>query len=186
MLGIFARILGISHDGSINPLHYEALLLPFRSMPPPLSQAQRDRIVRCIDNGLSNPVIQNIEQIGSFVLNKIRRNLKKYGSHTAPPKPSGRRHRIAPEVAQALKVYLEGKPGAYQKELVQYLRTEWNIVCDQATVSRALKAYGLKETRKHRPKQRKASGPSAPAPSLPAPEIGPRDAPEQEIRQRLA
>ncbi|KAG7009469.1 hypothetical protein G7Y79_00002g005840 [Physcia stellaris] len=114
-------------------------------MPPPLSEECKNRIVRAMRNGLSNAIIQDIEQVGDFVVRKIRRNLKNYGTHTAPRHKTGPKVRIPSDVAKALQEYLAQKPDAYQKEMVEYLREERGIKCDPSTVSRALQTYGLRE-----------------------------------------
>ena len=41
-------------------------------------------------------------------------------------------------------MFLERKPDVFHKELVVYLREERGIVCDQSTVSRTLKRFGLR------------------------------------------
>ena len=114
------------------------------AMPPPLSEPCKARISQHIFDGLSNSTIMKEEHVSDFTVKKIRRNIQKYGSHTAPDRRSLReQRRIQPHMAAGLRDYLEARPRASLDEMIHYLHDDWDIVCDRSTVSRALKCYGI-------------------------------------------
>ena len=111
-------------------------------MPPPLSETCKNRIEFYIKQNWFTRTIINLEEVDNFVVNKLRRNLKKYDQHTASQKRKSKRL-IDSFMIQEFHDYLLHKSWAYQNEMILYLYDDWSIVCDEETISKVLKHYEI-------------------------------------------
>lgn len=75
-------------------------------------------------------------------INRIRSNIRCFGTTKAPPNGVGRRRSITPSMLQDLKHHLLEKPGLYLDEIVIFLWDEFEVVVTAKSISRALKSSG--------------------------------------------
>ena len=118
-------------------------------MPPPLSDAQRGRIQLHLHNRLDVASIAKLEGVGKATISRIIGNLRKFGTHTAPPPPlikKGRPFAIPPAARDRLKEFVETNPEAFLYEMQYDLYDRFNLVFSQPTISRTL--YYMKICRK--------------------------------------
>ena len=132
------RLLNLSFSASpVDPLKAP-------KMPPPLSDAQKNRIVQHIVNGLDVVSIVEAEHVSGSTVYRIIDNLHAFGTHTAPNKNKGGRPvKVSPAARSELRSYVESKPWAYQEEMQHELLDRFGISVSQPTISKTLHAMKI-------------------------------------------
>ena len=125
-------------------------------MPPPLPDAQKDRIQLHLHNRLDVASIAKIEGVAKASIYRIIDNLFNFGTHTAPPKAKrGRPSALSPAARDRLKAFVEDNPEAYIYEMQYDLFDRFGLVVSQSTVSNTI--YAMKISRKGSVADRKRS-----------------------------
>ena len=116
-------------------------------MPPPLPDAQKDRIQLHLHNRLDVASIAKLEGVAKASIYRIIDNLFNFGTHTAPPKTKkGRPPAIPPVARDGLKAFVEDNPEAFQYEMQYDLFDRFGLVVSQSTISNTI--YAMKISRK--------------------------------------
>lgn len=102
------------------------------------------RIRRIIEQGrFTNRQIADDNDCGIGAVKAIKRDLRDFGSNTAPGRRGGRSSSIAPAMRDALLAYLDKNPELYLEEMVADLRDEFRVPVTKFSVSRTLHSVRL-------------------------------------------
>lgn len=117
-------------------------------MPPPLSDACKERIQQRIFDDIDDDTIAKAEDVSSRTIRRIRFNLRTFGTPTAPSVvKKGRPLAIIPAMQAGLRTYLEAKPWAHRDEMIEYVFDDWDVLVDQSTMSRTLQRAHISRKR---------------------------------------
>lgn len=94
------------------------------------------------DGGFTNREIADAASCTNRTVKAITRNLRLFGSTTAPRNPGGRPRSITPAMLDSLLEYLGPEPELYLEEIVKYFWREFRVSTTKSSVSRALHAVG--------------------------------------------
>lgn len=111
-------------------------------MPSNLALSQHDQIRDMITCKYRNVAIAETVRCSTRSVQKIRSNLRCFGTTKAPPNGIGRRKMITPPMLSALLERLIEKPDLFQDEMAIFLHDEFNVLVTTSTVSRALASAG--------------------------------------------
>ena len=110
------------------------------NLPESSHQMIRDMI---LSKSFKNAVeIAKVAGCSPVTVRNIRLNLHVYGNTKAPPNGGGRKRSITPPMLDALREYLQEKPGSYQYEMVNFLQKEFGVRVTTSSVGRALASIG--------------------------------------------
>ena len=116
-------------------------------MPPPLPDAQKNRVQLQLHNRVDVASIAKVEGVAKSSIYRIIDNLLTFGTHTAPPKAKkGRPSVMSPTVRDGLKAFIKDNPEAYQYEMQYDLFDRFGVVVSQSTISNTI--YAMKISRK--------------------------------------
>lgn len=99
----------------------------------------RDMIVSKCDN----VEIAKAAHWSRVTVRNIRLNLHVYGNTRAPPNGGGRKRSITPPMLDALRDYLQKRPGSYQYEMKNFLQKEFEVPVTTSSIGRALGSIDL-------------------------------------------
>ena len=126
-------------------------------MPPNLALSQHDQIRDMIACKFTNVAVAETVRCSTRSVQKIRSNLRCFGTTKAPPNGSGRRKIITPSMLSALLEHLIEKPDLFQDEMAVFLHDEFNVLVTTSTVSRTLALAGWsKKAARYMAKERNA------------------------------
>lgn len=112
-------------------------------MAPNLKPAKRILIRDMIeDEGFTNEEIAEAASCTDRTVKAIDRNLRLFGSTTAPPNRGGRPRSITPAMLDSLLEHLSPTPDLYLEEMVEYLWKEFGVLTTKASMSRTLRSVG--------------------------------------------
>jgi transposase len=112
-------------------------------MAPNLPASQHALIQHMIDDGrFTNRQIAKAAHCSIPAVKAIKRNLRDFGSTTAPPNGGGRPPSMTSVMRDALLEYLLRKPNLYLDEMVVYLWDEFGHHITKSSISRTLRSAG--------------------------------------------
>ena len=110
-------------------------------MAPNLSVSQHVQIRDMLnDSRFTLRQISKANNCSIPAVKAIKRNLRTFGSTTAPSNHGGRPQSITRVILNALLEHLLRKPGLYLDEMVVYLWDEFSVRVTKSSVSRALRS----------------------------------------------
>ena len=107
-------------------------------MAPNLPQSSHDMIRDMIISKCKNAEIAKAVPCSVVTVRNIRLNLHTYGSTKAPPNGGGRKRSITPPMLDALREYLQKRPGSHQDEMKIFLQNEFEVPVTTSSMGRAL------------------------------------------------
>jgi transposase len=111
-------------------------------MAPNLAVSQHAQIRDMIISKFANATIARTVRCSTRSLQRIRLNLRCFGTPKAPPNGVGRRRTITPPMLSALLEHLIENPELYQDEMANFLYEEFEVQVTVPTISRALASAG--------------------------------------------
>lgn len=108
------------------------------NLPESSHQAIRDMIVSKCDN----VEIAKAAHCSRVTVRNIRLNLHVYGNTRAPQNGGGRKRSITPPMIDALRDYLQKRPGSYQYEMKDFIQKEFEVPVTTSSIGRALASIG--------------------------------------------
>jgi transposase len=112
-------------------------------MAPNLKPAKRILIRDMIkDGGFKNEEIAEAASCTDRTVKAIDRNLRLFGSTTAPPNRGGRPRSITPAMLDSLLEHLGPEPDLYLEEMVEYFWREFRVCTTKSGISRTLRSAG--------------------------------------------
>lgn len=111
-------------------------------MAPNLPESSHQMIRDMIISKCKNVEIAKAVPCSLVTVRHVRLNLRVYGSTKAPPNGGGRKRRISPSMLDALREYLQKKPGSYQYEMKDFLQKEFEVPVTTSSIGRALASMG--------------------------------------------
>ena len=134
------RTLPLRQNGPPSPHSSDAHRL---QMAPNLKPAKRILIRDMIkDGGFKNEEIAEAASCTDRTVKAIDRNLRLFGSTTAPPNRGGRPRSITPAMLHSLLEHLGPEPDLYLEEMVEYFWSEFRVRITKSSVSRTLRSVG--------------------------------------------
>ena len=97
-------------------------------MAPNLALSQHEQIRDMIISKFANATIARTVRCSTRSVQKIRSDLRCFGTTKAPPNGVGRRRTITPPMLSALLEQLIEKPKLYQDEMVIFLYDEFDVL----------------------------------------------------------
>jgi transposase len=94
------------------------------------------------DRGFTNEQIADAASCTDRTVKAIDRNIRIFGSTTAPANRGGRPRSITPVMLDSLLEYLSRKPDLYLEEMVAYLWDEFGVHATKSSISRTLRSAG--------------------------------------------
>ena len=126
-------------------------------MAPNLALSQHEQIRDMIISKFANASIARTVRCSTRSVQKIRSNLRCFGTTKAPLNEVGRRRTITPLMLSALLEELIEKPELYQNEMAIFLYNEFEAIVTTSTISRALASAGWsKKAARRNAKERNA------------------------------
>ena len=104
-------------------------------MPPPLTPGQRADIEVLIRNGESSRYIAGTTNVGREQIDKMKRNLLRYGVVVAPHAPMGRPRKFTEEMEAHLLEYIDLHPTKFLDEMCWFIFDMWDITVSESTGS---------------------------------------------------
>src|ERR1700712_2259580 len=112
-------------------------------MAPNLKPAKRILIRDMIkDGGFTNEEIAEAASCTDRTVKAIDRNLRLFGSTTAPRNRGGRPRSITPVMLDSLLEHLGPEPDLYLEEMVEYFWREFRVRTTKPSVSRTFRSVG--------------------------------------------
>jgi transposase len=112
-------------------------------MAPNLAPSKHILIQHMIeDGGFQNQEIEDAASCTVRSVKAIRRNLRLFGSTTAPSNRGGRPRSITPVMLESLLQHLGPDSDRYLEEMVAYFWKEFGVVTTKSSISRTLRSVG--------------------------------------------
>lgn len=111
-------------------------------MAPNFPESSHEMIRDMIISKFENVEIAKAVGCSPNTVRNVRLNLHVYGNTKAPPNGGGRKRSITPPMLDALREYLQEKPGSYQYEMANFLHKEYGVRVTTSSIGRALASMG--------------------------------------------
>lgn len=122
------------------------------NMPPPLSDAQKNRIRQYLSDGHRPTAIGALEGVTDWSVRKIRDNLAAYGTHTRTKGgvKRGPPYKMLPSAWDDIRTLVEQKPEVQLKEIQDFIFDRWGVRISIAHISHTLKKMKISKRSLHR------------------------------------
>jgi transposase len=111
-------------------------------MAPNLPESSHQMIRNMIISKCKNVEIAKAVRCSRVTVRNIRLKLHVYGNTRAPPNGGGRKRSITPPMLDALRDYLQKRPGSYHYEMKDFLQKEFEVPVTTSSIGRALASIG--------------------------------------------